>query len=67
MSLPFLIKFKVAYYRAAALLRRYSTIDSFLKKDFLYFFQQLVFGTFPECICDELSLQQSFSLKTVGL
>ena len=49
MSSAFLIKFRVVYNRAAASLRRWSTIDFFSKKDFLYFFfKQLVFGTFPK-------------------
>ena len=47
MSSAFLIKFRVVYYSAAALLRHCSTIYFFLKKR-LYFFKQLVFGTFLE-------------------
>ena len=38
MSSAFLIKFRVAYYRAEALLRCWSTIDIFLKKILFEFF-----------------------------
>ena len=49
MSSAFLIKFRVVYYKAAALLRRCSTIAFFLKKKtFFIVFKQLVFGTFPK-------------------
>ena len=38
MSSVFLIKFRVVYHRAAALLRRWSTIDFFLRKILFLFF-----------------------------
>ena len=45
----FFDKIQVYVLQAAALLRRCSTIDFFLKKEtFFIFFNQLVFGTFPE-------------------
>ena len=37
MSPAFLIKFRVVYYKAAALLRRWFTIDFFLKKRLSFF------------------------------
>ena len=49
MSSAFLMKFRVVYYRAEALLRRWSTMNFFLKKKtFFIFFKQLVFGTFSK-------------------
>ena len=45
MSSAFLIKFRVVYYRDAALLRRWSTMDLFLKKRLI--FLKLLFGIFP--------------------
>ena len=48
-SSAFLIKLRVAYYRAATLLRRWYTTYFFKKKkDFLssYFLRELVFGTY---------------------
>ena len=49
MSSAFLIKFRVVYWRAAALLRYWPTIDLRLKKIlFLFFFKQLVFCTFSK-------------------
>ena len=70
MSSVFLIKFRAVYFRAAALLRRWSTVDFFLKffsQTFFIFFKQLVFGIFSKRICGEFPLRQSCSLKTVGL
>ena len=40
MSSAFLIKLRVAYYRAAALLRHWSTIDMFLKKGLSFFLKK---------------------------
>ena len=69
MSSAFLIKCRVVYYRAAALLKCWSTIDFFLKKILLLllFLNRQLSVHFPKRICDEFSLQQSCNLKTVAL
>ena len=41
MSSAFLIKLRVLYYRAATLLRRWSTIDFFLKKGTFFIFLKI--------------------------
>ena len=56
MSSAFLIKFRVVYYRAAALLRRWSTKDFFSKKDFLYFFKTASFWYISQKESGEFSL-----------
>ena len=58
MSSDFLITFRVVYYRAAALLRRWSTMDFFLKKIlFLLFFLNSYFSVhFLKRICHEFFL-----------
>ena len=69
MSSAFLIKFRVVYYRAAALLKCWSTIDFFLKKILLllFFLNRELSVHFPKRICGAFSLQQSCNLKTVAL
>ena len=48
MNSAFLIKLRVVDYRAAASLRRWFPIDFVLKKELLFFFKQLLFGTFSK-------------------
>ena len=52
MSSTFLIKLRVTYYRAATLLRRWSTIDFFSQEEtlflFLFFLRHVVFGTYSK-------------------
>ena len=59
MSSAFLIKFRVVYYRAAALLIRWSTLDFFLRKNtfFIIFLNSQFSVHFPKRICGEFSLQ----------
>ena len=56
MSSAFFIKFRVAYYRGAALLRRWSIIDFFLKKDYFVSLNSSFWVDFPKRVCGEFFL-----------
>ena len=64
MSLVFFIKLAPVYYRTASLLKRWSTINFFLK---IFFLRQLVFSTYYKKNLRYVSLQECCSLYAVAL